>query len=108
MPVAKSSPKKVLGLSSRVPVPIFYVVLPVPVYCRSMTKPSFFCSARPTRVDLDRSSLGYFLISIGCSSQIKFLPVDVTFKHLWLSCSRAVGGVLNEYKSACSNGASFQ
>lgn len=107
MPVAKSLPRKVLGLSSRVPVPTFFVVLPVPVYCRSMTKPSFFSSARLSRVDLDRQSLGQSLINIDCCSQKKTLPADGKFSHHWQSCSRGSGGVLNQCKSACSNGASF-
>jgi hypothetical protein len=46
MPSRKSSPLKVSSLSSRVLVPTFSVVLPVPVSCPSTTRPSSFCSER--------------------------------------------------------------
>lgn len=52
MPPARSSPPRVSPLSSRVLVPTFSVVLPVPVCCPSTTRPSSSCSARSSRVDL--------------------------------------------------------
>lgn len=48
---AKLSPKKVSSLSSRAQVPTFSVVLLVLVCFPSMTRPSFSCLARPSKVD---------------------------------------------------------
>ena len=48
MPVARSSQRKVSGLSSKVPEPTFCVVLPVLVSFPSTTKSNFSCSARPS------------------------------------------------------------
>ena len=59
MLVARSLPRKVSNPSSRALVPIFSVVSLALVSYQSTTKSSFSCSARPSRVDLDRSSSKY-------------------------------------------------
>ena len=52
MPVARSSPRKVSDLSSREQVPTSSVVLPVPVFFQSTTRPNYFCSGSSSKVDL--------------------------------------------------------